>query len=97
MTVSGGWCNYFSVNNAAICLAAIIFCFFLQNLLHTCSTLLRPLLIYFFLFLRPHAIRCTRLEDVRRGSRTLEKIAVEMDITNASEEVVDVPLKEEGR
>jgi hypothetical protein len=51
----------------------------------------------FFLFLRPHAIRCTRLEDVRRGSRTLEKIAVEMDITNASEEVVDVPLKEEGR
>ncbi|KAJ6876748.1 hypothetical protein NC651_029681 [Populus alba x Populus x berolinensis] len=46
---------------------------------------------------RPHAIRCTRLEEVRRGSRTLEEIAVEMGITNASEEVVDVPLKEDGQ
>ncbi|KAJ6883451.1 hypothetical protein NC652_030628 [Populus alba x Populus x berolinensis] len=46
---------------------------------------------------RPHAIRCTRLEEVRRGSRTLEEIAVEMGITNASEEVADVPLKEEGQ
>jgi hypothetical protein len=97
VTVSGGWCNYFSVNNAAICLAAIIFCFFPSKSSSHMQHITASTFDIFFLFLRPHAIRCTRLEDVRRGSRTLEKIAVEMDITNASEEVVDVPLKEEGR